>query len=338
MLFLVRSLPDDGTQPREAMKHIPDAKEMPAADGQWVEISVELGEHLQEALANFLVEQGADGVVTDGEISDPPEEMPAANKGEWRRVTAYLKNDAQVRLHIGALHRYLAALTDIHGLTHSPRVALKLIREEDWSREWQKFFSTCRIGSRMVIKPSWEAYTPRTGDILVEMDPGMAFGTGSHPTTRMCLEVIEDLVRRSSPPPGSMLDVGTGSGILSIAAAKLGVENIVGIDIDPVAVSYARKNAAINGVAHRVEVRDCPLERIGGRFDLIAANILSEILLTLRKELLKRLSSRGILVLSGILAEDAHKLETAFSSKKYLLLDSVLQGEWACLVLQKQLA
>lgn len=320
------------------MKHIPDAEEMPAADEQWVEISVDLGKHLQDALANFLMEHGADGVVTDGEIPDPPAGMPAANQGEWRRVTAYLKNDEQGHRHIGALHRYCAALTDIHGLIDSPRVALKLIREEDWSREWQKHFSTCRIGSRMVIKPSWEAYTPRTGDILIEMDPGMAFGTGTHPTTRMCLEVIEDLVRRSSPLPDSMLDVGTGSGILSIAAAKLGIKNIVGIDIDPVALSYAGKNAVINGVNHRVQVRDCPLERIGERFDLIAANILSEILLKLRKDLLKRLSSRGFLVLSGILAEDAHKLETAFSSKKYLLLDTVLQGEWACLVLQKQLA
>jgi ribosomal protein L11 methyltransferase len=135
-----------------------------------------------------------------------------------------------------------------------------------------------------------------------------------------------------------MLDVGTGSGIVSIAAAKLGVERILAIDIDPTALSCARKNAGINRVTHRVAVGDERLEEIGEQFDLIVANILSEILLKLRRDLLKRLSARGILVLSGILAQDAHKLENAFSSKKYRLLDSVLQGEWACLVLQKQLA
>jgi ribosomal protein L11 methyltransferase len=223
-------------------------------------------------------------------------------------------------------------------LTTAPQVELKLVREEDWSRQWQKLFSTCRIGSRLVIKPSWEQYAPRGNDVVIEMDPGMAFGTGTHPTTRMCLERVEALVGRSDPAIRSMLDVGTGSGIVSIAAAKLGVERIVAIDIDPTALSCARKNAGINRVTHRVAVGDERLEEIGEQFDLIIANILSEILLKLRRDLLKRLSARGILVLSGILAQDAHKLENAFSSKKYRLLDSVLQGEWACLVLQKQLA
>ncbi len=320
------------------MKEMNTEQESNASAGQWVEISVELGRHLQDALANFLMELGAGGVVTDGDISAPPNPTSLAGKGEYRRVTSYLKNDEAVRSHIDSLHRYLAALADMHGLSDAPQVQLTMIREEDWSTQWQKLFSTCRIGRRMVIKPSWEQYTHRADDVVIEMDPGMAFGTGTHPTTRMCLEVIEDLVSRSAPMIGSMLDVGTGSGILSITAAKLGIEEIVGIDIDPIAVSYARKNAAANGVAHRVEVRDCPLERIEERFDLIAANILSDILLKLRKELQRRLSGRGILVLSGILAEDAHKLETAFASKKYRLLDFILQGEWACLVLQKQLA
>ncbi len=315
------------------------APENQSTEYQWVEIAVGIGRHLQDALANFLMERGADGVVIDGELASP-----CASSGPWagndanRQVTAYLKNDGAIRSHIDALHRYLADLAAIHGLTTAPQVELKLVREEDWSREWQKFFSTCRIGSRLVIKPSWEAYAPRVDDVLIELDPGMAFGTGTHPTTRMCLERVETLVAGADPAIRSMLDVGTGSGILSIAAAKLGVETIVAIDTDPIALSCARANAAINRVSHLVAVRDDPLEKLGGRFDLIMANILSVILLKLRRDLLERLSARGILVLSGILAGDAHKLETAFSSKKYRLLDSLLQGEWACLVLQKQLA
>jgi ribosomal protein L11 methyltransferase len=305
---------------------------------RWVEISVELGRHLQDALANFLMELGAGGVVTDGARSAPCSGTSPLNKGEYCRVTAYLKDDGAFRSHIDSLHRYLDALADIHGLTDVPQVELTPIREQDWSTQWQKLFSTCRIGRRMVIKPTWEQYARRPDDVVIAMDPGMAFGTGTHPTTRMCLEVIEDLVSRSAPPIRSMLDIGTGSGILSIAAAKLGIERIVGIDTDPVAVSTAGKNAAANGVAHRVEICDCPLERIRGHFDLIAANILSETLLQLRTDLRRRLGGRGILILSGILADDAHRLETAFSSKKYRLLDSAIQGEWACLVLQKLLA
>jgi ribosomal protein L11 methyltransferase len=320
------------------MKEINAAHEGQSSEHQWVEISVVLDRHLQDALANFLMERGADGVVTDGDIAAPLIVSPLSKKGEYRQVTAYLKNDKAIRSHIDSLHRYLAALADIHDLSDAPQVELKLIREEDWSKQWQKHFSTCRVGRSMVIKPSWEEYLPQSGDVVIEMDPGMAFGTGAHPTTRMCLERIEDLIRRSDPPVCRMLDVGTGSGILSIAAAKLGIEKVVGVDIDPIALGYARKNAVINRVAQRVEVRDCPLEMIGEQFDLILANILSEILLRLRTQLLKRLTARGILVLSGILAEDAHKIETAFSSKKYRLLDSRLQGEWACLVLQKQLA
>jgi ribosomal protein L11 methyltransferase len=314
------------------------APEDHSAEYQWVEISVGIDRRLQDALANFLMERGADGVVTDGEMASPCASAQRASKDTCRRVTAYLKNNEAIRSHIDALHRYLSDLAEIHGLTAAPQVDLKLVREEDWSREWQKHFSTCRIGSRLVIKPSWEEYAPRGKDVVIEMDPGMAFGTGTHPTTRMCLERVEALVARSDPAIRSMLDVGTGSGIVSIAAAKLGVERILAIDIDPTALSCARKNAGINRVTHRVAVGDERLEEIGEQFDLIIANILSEILLKLRRDLLKRLSARGILVLSGILARDAHKLENAFSSKKYRLLDSVLQGEWACLVLQKQLA
>jgi len=308
------------------------------AEFQWVEISVILGRQLQEALANFFMERGADGVVTDGEIASPRAAAPRGSRDECRRVTAYLRNDGAAQAHIDALYRYLAALAEIHGLRETPQVELTLVREEDWGRQWQKFFSTCRIGSRLVIKPSWERHAPRVDDVVIEMDPGMAFGTGTHPTTRMCLERIEALVAGPDPAIRSMLDVGTGSGILSIAAAKLGVARVVAIDMDPTALRCARHNAAANRVDDHMEVHDGRLEDIDERFDLVVANILSEILLKLRQHLLKRLSARGILILSGILVRDAHKLETAFASKKYRLLDSVLQGEWACLVLQKRLA
>ena len=310
---------------------------MQPSDKEWVEISIELRQHLHDAVANFLMELGANGVVTDDEIIDPLTGKVPTNRAGYRRLSAYLENDRQVSVKMAALDRYLSSLAAVHGLLDIPQMKLKIIREEDWNKKWQKFFTTCRIGNRIIIKPSWELYLPKDKDIVIEMDPGMAFGTGTHPTTRMCLEVIERLAQEHSNPITAMLDVGMGSGILSIAAAKLGIERVVGIDIDPIALRYARQNAEKNMVNHQVEVRECLLEKLEERFDLIVANILSEILIKLRKELLKLLAGNGILVLSGILAEKASKLERTFLSKKLSVIDSRTHGEWACIVLQKQL-
>lgn len=308
------------------------------SENEWVEISIELGVHLQDAVANFLMELGANGVVTDDEIIDPLTGKVPPNRAGCKRLSSYLKNNNQLSRALSALDNYLSSLAALHGLTDLPRMKLTIIREEDWNKKWQKFFSTCRIGSRIIIKPSWEIYLPKDKDIVIEMDPGMAFGTGTHPTTRMCLEVIEELAGGHAIPITTMLDVGMGSGILSIAAAKLGIQKVVGIDIDPIALRYARQNAEKNKVAPQVEVRECLLHKVEERFDLIVANILSEILIKLRKELLQHLGEHGMLVLSGILAEKTLKLEKAFSSKRLSLIDSRTHGEWACIVLQKQLA
>lgn len=319
------------------MKNLSSHQEAPSSDKEWVEISIEVQEQLQDALSNFLMELGAPGVVTDEEILDPLTGRLPANCSGRKRLSSYLENDHRAEATIAAIDRYLTSLADVHRLDDPPRMKLRVIREEDWDKKWQRFFTTCRIGTRVVIKPSWELYLPKDGDMVIEMDPGMAFGTGTHPTTRMCLEVIEDIVRGRTTPISAMLDVGTGSGILSIAAAKMGVAKVMGIDIDPIALRYARQNVEKNRVAHLVEVCECSLDKLEERFDLVVANILSEILIKLRKELVKHLAVNGMLVLSGILGEKAPKLERAFTSKKLSLIDSRIHGEWACIVLQKQL-
>ena len=228
---------------------------------QWVEVALELDQHLQDPLANFLIELGAEGVLLDEEIINPLTGKVDPDRQGLKLMKAYLNNNDQTRHKIESLDRYLKSLAEVHSLKDTPQMTLKIIHEEDWHKKWQRFFTTTRIGRHIIVKPSWELFLPEEGDVVIEMDPGMAFGTGTHATTRMCLEVIEKLTHNGTPQINSMLDVGTGSGILSIAAAKLGVPKTVGIDVDPIALGYAQKNIDKNNVTGQVEVRHVSLEK-----------------------------------------------------------------------------
>ena len=305
---------------------------------QWVEIDLELYQHLQDPLANFLTELGAEGVILDEEIINPLTGKVNPDKKDLKLMKAYLNDNDQTQHKIESLDRYLKSLAELHSLKDTPQMTVKIIHEEDWHKKWQRFFTTTRIGRHIIVKPSWELFIPEKGDIVIDMDPGMAFGTGTHATTRMCLEVIEKLTQDGTPAINSMLDVGIGSGILSIAAAKLGVPKTVGIDVDPIALGYAQKNIDKNRVTDQVELLHVSLEKLEGTFDLIVANILSEILLKLRKDLFKHLADNGILILSGIMDENKLKLERKFTSRKLALVTSYSHTDWICMVLQKIVA
>ena len=304
---------------------------------QWVEISIEIDQNLHDALADFLIELGSNGVIADGEIIDPPSGKVKADREDCKLISTYLKQDNQLQQKIHALDLYLKSLTKLHSLQDTPKQELKTIREEDWNKNWQRFFTTIRIGKHIIVKPPWELFLPEEEDIIVEINPGMAFGTGTHATTRMCLEAIENLILNSSKPIRSMLDVGIGSGILSIAAAKLGVKKIVGIDIDPIALNYAKQNIAKNHVTDSVYIKEVSLKKLDKKFDLVVANILTEILIKLRVDLYSHLNKNGILILSGILSENKSKVSKNFTSRKVSLVDSHNDTDWTCLIFQKQL-
>lgn len=176
------------------------------------------------------------------------------------------------------------------------------VRMEDWAENWKQNFSAMQIGESLIIRPSWEAEEPAEGIAVVEIDPGMAFGTGTHGTTRLCLEVIERLLSGTNPPE-NMLDVGTGSGILALGAAALGCPRVLANDIDADVCEVARENIRKNGYEAWVEVTEERLEQLDGRFDLVVANILAEENVRLAAEFVKRLKPGGWLVLSGILKE-----------------------------------
>ena len=209
-----------------------------------------------------------------------------------------------------------------------------LLRIEDWAEGWKQNFSAFHVGNHLVIRPSWEDYAPAAGEVVVEIDPGMAFGTGTHGTTQLCLEMIAELLDRSDPPV-NMLDVGTGSGILALGAAALGCQTVVANDIDSVACAVARENIDKNNYGHQVEISEQPLEKLPGQFDLIVANILAEENIRLRHAFMNHLHPGGWLVLSGILKEKEQLVIDGFVDLPFEFFPSRYQDEWVCLLLQR---
>jgi ribosomal protein L11 methyltransferase len=290
---------------------------------EWIEIAVSVTSDYADIVANFLIEQGSNGIV---------EERSKSNRGSVV-LKAYLKKDARVQGLVEKIEAYLKSLLAAGGAEPvSHAIILKQIPDEDWNKKWKSFFEPLKVTDRIVIKPSWRNYWKKEPEIVLELDPGMAFGTGTHPSTRMCLRAIEEWAETFPDKKDiSFLDVGTGSGILAIAAALLGIKKVVGIDNDYQAVTCAKRNAGNNGVENVISLSTRPLKKIGGTFNMVVANILPHILIEMRKELVALLDPGGFLVLSGILKEKAQEVSTEFS-KQLKFYKELKEEEWACLV------
>lgn len=208
------------------------------------------------------------------------------------------------------------------------------VSQEDWAEGWKQHFPLQRFGKRLVISPSWEEYTPSQEEIVLTLDPGMAFGTGSHGTTLLCLEAIVEIFDRDEAL-NSLLDVGTGSGILAMGAAALGTPKVVACDIDPLACEVATENCRINGLAEKVEITTDLLDKIPGQYDVVVANILAEENLRLADQLIARMAPRGYLFVSGILEEKENLVYEGFSQQPIRYLKTTRRDGWVCLVWQK---
>ena len=210
---------------------------------------------------------------------------------------------------------------------------LQNVADEDWSENWKKYYKPFRIGSHLVVKPTWEPYEAREGDQIIELDPGMAFGTGTHETTHMCMQLLEKHLQ----PGMRVMDVGTGSGILAIAAARLGAREVLAIDIDPNAVKVAKENVALNQVQPqvRVVVGDlCKSEAMP--CDLAVANIVADAICMLAGPLTRHLQKGRLLICSGIIREREQDVRDAAARAGYTLFDRIEMGEWVALALKNE--
>ncbi len=305
---------------------------------KWAEISIHTTQEATEAIAAVFHELGAGGVV----IEDPDLIQSYRRSGNWTdcifpdepavdyvTVVAYLPSDEELPGKLRILSTRIDELAGHFLDKGKGTIRWREVREAEWADSWKQYFHTSRIGERFVVKPSWEEYTPEAGDIVLDLDPGMAFGTGTHGTTILCLESVEDLVK----PGMTVFDIGAGSGILSIAAAKLGAIAVQAVEYDGMAAETARHNVEANGVGSIVEVNQGNLmDGVTGQADIIVANLIADLILKMAPSIPAHLKTDGCFVGSGIIKDRLPDVTNALAQQGLFVTKVKEAGEWAAVV------
>ena len=298
----------------------------------YTEVTVSTTTKGADLVSDIFLRLGAVGtqILDRADLPDPA--RPIAN---WelmdQSVIDAMPEDVQVKAWFDeeSLKKVIGPLRERLSLLSAPdmgtlQVSMQGVKEEDWAENWKQYYKPFRIGRHMVIKPTWEPWDAQPGDLIIEIDPGMAFGTGTHETTAMCVSLIEKYYQG-----GTLLDVGTGSGILAIAAARLGAKVIVAVDIDPDAVRVAKENVAHNGLENAIDVRKGDLlQGLSQQFDFAAANILAPAICMLAAPLRKHLRPGARFICSGIIAEAEGDVNAALLNAGYIIDEVRHQGDW----------
>jgi ribosomal protein L11 methyltransferase len=297
---------------------------------QWIEAKI-IFDYPDKDLAVDLISDvfydfGLQGVIVEDPRIEPAEGWPEDVIGRPNQytVTGYFPADKQIEKRCCALEKKLAHFKEKLDLVY--RISYKELDEEDWAHAWKAYFRPQKIGRQMVVKPTWREYQAGKGELVIELDPGMAFGTGTHPTTTMCVAMIEKYLNRGD----SFLDVGTGSGILLIAAAKLGADKICGVDSDLTAVEIAAGNLKLNGFkSQRISVICGDLvAEIREKYDVVVSNILSHVILDLLKDIGRVLKSDGVFICSGIVDKNEKQVVAAMRENGFEILEINSKDEW----------
>lgn len=308
----------------------------------WIEITVRTNTAGSDMVSDLLIRNGASGtmIVDRFDVANDPtavnqwdllDQSFIENLPDDVHVLGYIPNDIRVNERIASLRDTLSTLTaDALGFDAGVlALSTTTVRDEDWAENWKKYYKPFRVGKRLVVKPVWESFLPEPMDVILEIDPGMAFGNGTHETTSMCLALLETYGK-----PGDMvLDVGTGSGILSIAAAKLGATHVYAVDLDPVAVNVAKKNIAQNQLSEMVSVEVANLLDVDyQKVDLIVANIIADAIILLSESASSHLNQGGFLIASGIIREREQDVLAALETNGFDVAELRHDGEWVAVV------
>lgn len=286
---------------------------------RWLEITIEATTSSADAAAEILMSEGCGG--TAYSLPDRPDSDDCVD------VTGYLPVNDGMEPVLGRVKDRTARLPEQGLPLRSDQIRVRWVQDDDWASAWRKYFKPLRVG-RVVIKPSWEDFSPEPGDVVVELDPGMAFGTGMHESTRLCLLALQEHVRGGIV----VLDVGTGSGILAIAAAMLGASKVYAIDNDPVAVEAASKNAARTGLKNTISVSlaDSPAA-IGTAADVTVANIIPNVIIPMARALCSATKPGGMVITSGIVTERSSEVIEALESAGLVTVGVRTEGDWVAL-------
>lgn len=313
----------------------------------WYEIKILSTTEASDAISDMLVEFGAKGV----SILDPQEVRFLNDNPQLHHAPDFLGFEEKFMSDLGEdviIKAYFSDLSDIPVLRDAisekilnianflpigkGKVEVSQVDEEDWATSWKKYYKPLKISERIVIKPTWEAYEPTEGEVVIELDPGMAFGTGTHETTAMCLKLLDEFM----PSGVSIIDVGCGTGILGIAAAKLGAKKVSAYDIDEISVRISKENAKINDVSDIVTVsQNDLLAGITEPCDIIVANIIADIIIRMVDSAHKLLKINGLFIVSGIIHKRADAVENALKDNGFVIEKKIADGEWAAFVARR---
>ena len=309
---------------------------------KWCEISIQTSHEAVELIAEIFRDLGASGVV----IEDPElvndyitsgkwdyTDIPIAKETEVVVEKAYLPVNGELEGRIQTLQQEIKAL-ESRGVNTAPAVLTTAeLQDEDWSDTWKQYFHTEKPGERVVIKPTWEEYEPKDDEIVIELDPGAAFGTGTHATTSMCIRQLEKLVK----PGMTVFDLGTGSGILSIISAKLGAKNIQAVDYDDSVLKIVEENLEQNNVQDIISVAQSDLmQNVHGKAELVIANIIADIIIRLFDQLDEHLEQGGTLLTSGIIEDRIEDVLAVAEKHGYGVVERLENKGWACITFKRK--
>ncbi|MDN4082744.1 50S ribosomal protein L11 methyltransferase [Paenibacillus polymyxa] len=319
----------------------------------WNEITIHTSEEAVEMISNFLHEAGAGGVSIEesGSLNKPRD----TSYGQWYDrplndipegqaiIKGYFAEEVDMDSVRAQIEPRVEQLRTFDIDPGEVRYELKTVHEDDWANAWKQYFKPLRVSDRLTIKPTWEEYEPASEDEkIIELDPGMAFGTGTHPTTSLCLRTLESVIQGGE----EVIDVGTGSGILAIGAVKLGAKHVLALDLDPVAVSSARENTRLNGLEERITIKESDLLSVLNASDptlgiqlpvkLVVANILAEIILLFIDDVYNALQPGGIYIASGIWKNKEEAVETALKAAGFEITEINRDEDWLAFVARKR--
>jgi len=310
-------------------------------DQDWIEVTVLTSSEATEAVAGFLYNCDVEGVSIE-DVADV--EFKKENLGfadfinesvltieEGAMVKGYFKDSENFMNTLNYIKESVDKLGEFGFDKGEGIVTYHKVNEDDWANNWKQYYKPAKVGEHIVVKPTWEDYEEKPGEVVVELDPGMAFGTGTHETTRMCIKALEKKVKGDT----TVFDIGTGSGILSIAAAKLGAKHVVGVDLDPVAVESAKKNLEFNKVNNIEILYGDLMEVVEGKANIVVANILADIIMFLSEGVRAFIEDEGYFIASGILNTQRDKVTDKLKTLNFIIEEVMEDGEWICIIAKK---
>lgn len=307
---------------------------------KWAEITIKTSTEAVEAITNILYEQNVGGV----SIEDPKDfKFQKKNEFDWDFVEeeifnsgydgviikTYITEERDVTEDVELIKEKIHKLKDFGIDIGEGSVELSQVDEEDWANEWKNYYKPTKVGKHIVVKPTWEEYEALESDLIIELDPGMAFGTGTHETTSMCMVELEKYVI----PNSKVFDIGCGSGILAIAAAKLGAKEVLAVDLDEVAVKVSKENVELNKVEGQVSVKHGNLmDVVKDKADIVVANIIADIIKILAKDVHNFMKDDAVFISSGIIHAKVDEVKTSLIENGFEIIEVQTLGEWNAIV------